>query len=150
MAQVKETEKVAKLLTEAQLLKMKAADYMNEDQQAFFRSKLEEMRAEVLDRETGARERLRTIDESALTDMNDRASSEESAWLDLRLREREAFLLSRVQKSLDLLDSGDYGYCEATGDEIGIERLLVRPTATLSVAAKEVAEKRKRSFRDTR
>lgn len=150
MAQAKETEKVAKLLTEQQLLKMKPADYMNDDQQAFFRAKLEEMRAEVLDRETGARERLRTIDESALTDMNDRASSEESAWLDLRLREREAFLLSRVQKSLDLLDAGDYGYCEATGDEIGIERLLVRPTATLSVAAKEVAEKRKRSFRDTR
>ena len=150
MAQVKEKEAVAKLLTEKQLLKMKAADYMNDDQQAFFRAKLEEMRAEVLDRETGARERLRTIDESALTDMNDRASSEESAWLDLRLREREAFLLSRIQKSMDLLDAGDYGFCEATGDEIGIQRLLVRPTATLSVAAKEVAEKRKRSFRDTR
>lgn len=143
-------EKTPTVLTETQLLKMSADDYMNDDQQAFFRAKLEAMRAEVLGRETDARERLRTIDESALTDMNDRATSEESAWLDLRLREREAFLLSRVQKSIDLLDSGDYGYCEATGEEIGLQRLLVRPTATLSVAAKEVAEMRKRSFRDTR
>ena len=150
MAEAKKQQPVAELLTEEQLLAMPADDYMNEAQQAFFRAKLEEMRAEVLGRETEARERLRTKDESALTDMNDRATSEESAWLDLRLREREAFLLSRVQKSIDLLDSGDYGYCEATGEEIGLNRLLVRPTATLSVAAKEVAEKRKMSFRDTR
>ena len=142
--------KVAEPVTEEQLLAMPADDYMNDEQMGFFRARLMEMRDEVLGRETDARERLRALDESSRTDMNDRATSEESAWLDLRLREREAFLLSRVQKSLDLIDNGEYGYCETTGEEIGLQRLLVRPTATQSVAAKEVAEKRKRSFRDTR
>ena len=142
--------KAINILTEADLLAMPDDDYMNDEQLEFFRMLLTGMKDEVLGRESEARERLREIDESSRTDLNDRATSEESAWLDLRLREREAFLLRRINASIDRIDSGEYGYCEETGEPIGLKRLLIRPTANLSVAAKEVAEKRKRGFRDTR
>jgi DnaK suppressor protein len=126
-------------LTEAQLRKMSDSDYMNDAQLAFFRGRLLEMRQEVLAREVGARQRLNESENHA--DPADRATAEEECFVDMRLREREARLLSKIDESLARIRSRDYGYCTQTGEVIGIARLLARPTASVCVDMKERQER---------
>ncbi len=119
---------------------------MNAAQLAFFRARLLVMREEVLDREIDAKERL--VERENFADPADRATAEENHWLDLRLRERESRLLSKIDGALQLIRTGEYGYCQKTGEPIGIPRLLARPTATVCVDVKDQSEKIETHFRD--
>jgi len=135
----KPSAKPVHALTEAEIRKMPESDYMNEAQLDFFRRRLTEMREEMLGREQGSKERLHQNETHA--DPADRATAEEEHFLDLRLREREALLLRKIDESLRLIHSKDYGYCAKTGEPIGIPRLLVRPTATVCIDVKDRDEK---------
>ncbi len=118
---------------------MPASAYMNEAQLDFFRRRLVAMREEIFSREQGSKERLHQNENHA--DPADRATAEEEHFLDLRLREREAFLLRKIEESLRRIHSKDYGYCDKTGEPIGIPRLLVRPTATVCIDVKDRDER---------
>ncbi|MEP6607377.1 MAG: RNA polymerase-binding protein DksA [Burkholderiaceae bacterium] len=135
-----------RLPTEEQLLKMRDADYMNAEQLAYFRHRLQEMEGELLQNADQTTEHLR---ESVIVpDPADRATIEEEHALELRTRDRERKLLKKVQQSLARIEGGDYGYCEETGDPIGIPRLLARPTATLSLEAQQRRELKQKMFGD--
>ncbi|ULQ46326.1 RNA polymerase-binding protein DksA [Flagellatimonas centrodinii] len=133
-------------LTEAQIRKMSDNDYMNEAQLTFFRERLLMMRAEVLAREVDVKERLHQRE--IFADPADRATAEEEHWLDLRLRERESLLLRKIDEALKRIVDREYGYCEKTGDPIGIPRLLARPTATVCVDIKGQDERVEAQYRD--
>ena len=135
-----------RLLTEAEILKMSDKDYMNEDQLAFFKNKLEQLQADILRNAGQTTENLRET--VIVPDPTDRATIEEEHALELRTRDRERKLLKKVQQSIARIDSGDYGWCEETGEPIGIPRLLARPTATLSLEAQERRELRQKLFGD--
>ena len=122
--------------TQAELLNMPESDYMNERQQAFFKHLLREREATA--------EHLR--DNTIISDMADRATIEEEHALELRTRDRERKLLKKVQEALQRLEKGEYGWCEETGDPIGIPRLLARPTATLSLEAQQRRELRQKLY----
>jgi DnaK suppressor protein len=127
------------VLTEQALRAMPEQDYMNDAQLEFFRQRLLEMRQEILSRESATRDRLNQSESHA--DPADRATAEEESFLDLRLREREARLLQKIDESLASIRRKDYGYCTETGEPIGIPRLLVRPTATVCVDVKDRNER---------
>ena len=133
-------------INEDYIRSMKDADYMNEVQFEFFRSRLLQMRDEVLQREVDVKERLH--EREIFADPADRATAEEEHWLDLRLRERESLLLKKIDDALRRIESKEYGYCEKTGDPIGIPRLLARPTATVCVDIKGQDERVEAQFRD--
>ena len=125
------------LLTEAQILKMSEKDYMNEAQLAFFKNRLQQLEKDLLKNADETTEHLR---ETVLVpDPADRATIEEEHALELRTRDRERKLLKKVQQSLLSIDSGEYGWCEETGEPIGVPRLLARPTATLSLEAQQLS-----------
>jgi DnaK suppressor protein len=126
-------------LTEAQLRAMPPEDYMNDAQLAFFRELLLQMRKEVVEREIGAKERLNQGESHA--DPADRATAEEEYFLDMRLRERESRLLRKIDDALRRIRQKEFGYCEVTGEPIGIPRLLIRPTATVCVEVKDRDER---------
>ncbi|HQS82322.1 MAG TPA: RNA polymerase-binding protein DksA [Thiobacillus sp.] len=125
----------SKPLTEAALLKMPASAYMNADQLAFFRSRLEAMRDELLSNAANTGEHLKENENFA--DPNDRASMEEEHMLEQRVRDRERKQLKKINAALKRIESGEYGWCEETGDPIGLPRLLARPTAEYSIEAQE-------------
>jgi DnaK suppressor protein len=135
-----------RLLTEEQLLRMADNDYMNEDQLAFFKYRLQQMERELLSNADETTEHLRET--VIVPDPADRATIEEEHALELRTRDRERKLLKKVQSALQRIESGDYGFCEETGDPIGIPRLLARPTATLSLEAQQRREMKQRLFGD--
>lgn len=135
-----------KLPSEAELRRMADAAYMNEAQLEFFRQRLLQMRTEVVNREVDVKERLHQRESFA--DPADRATAEEEHWLDLRLRERESYLLRKIDESLQRIRDREYGYCEVTGEPIGIPRLLARPTATVCVDVKGQNEQIESQFRD--
>nr|QIE07356.1 RNA polymerase-binding transcription factor DksA [Burkholderia sp. B8(2020)] len=135
-----------RLLTEAEILKMSDKDYMNEDQLAFFKHRLEQLQEEILRNAGQTTENLRET--VIVPDPADRATIEEEHALELRTRDRERKLLKKVQQSLARIETGDYGWCEETGEPIGIPRLLARPTATLSLEAQERRELRQKLFGD--
>lgn len=126
-------------MTEARLREMPDAAYMNDAQLAFFQARLTEMRHEVLMREIDARQRLHQNQVHA--DPADRATAEEESFLDMRLRERESRLLSKIEDALRRIRSKEYGYCTETGEPIGLKRLLVRPTASVCVDVKDREER---------
>jgi DnaK suppressor protein len=138
--------KKQKVLTEEDLLKAPEKDYMNEAQLAFFRQRLTDIRDQILRNADNTGEHLR--ENEVTTDPSDRATLEEEYTLELRTRDRERKLLKKVEKSIKQLDDGSYGYCEETGDPIGIPRLLARPTATLSLEAQERRERVQKMFGD--
>ncbi|MEO8169446.1 MAG: RNA polymerase-binding protein DksA, partial [Oxalobacteraceae bacterium] len=110
-------------------------DYMNAAQLAFFRARLKQIEKELLQNADDTTEHLR---ETVLVpDPADRATIEEEHALELRTRDRERKLIKKVQQSIGRIDEGDYGWCEETGEAIGIPRLLARPTATLSLEAQQ-------------
>ncbi len=134
------------LLTEKELLAMPEADYMNADQLAFFRNRLKDLEQDILNNADATTENLRET--QFVPDPADRATIEEEHALELRTRDRERKLLKKVQQSISRIDSGDYGWCEETGEPIGIARLLARPTATLSLEAQERREMRQKLYGD--
>lgn len=130
--------------TQAELLNMPESDYMNERQQAFFKHLLREREAQLRSNAGATAEHLR--DNTIISDMADRATIEEEHALELRTRDRERKLLKKVQEALQRLEKGEYGWCEETGDPIGIPRLLARPTATLSLEAQQRRELRQKLY----
>lgn len=134
------------VLSEAQIRRMSDKDYMNDAQLEFFRYRLLQMREEVLERELDVKERLHQRE--VFADPADRATAEEEHWLDLRLRERESLLLRKIDEALRRIAEKEFGYCEKTGDPIGIPRLLARPTATVCVDVKGQDERVEAQFRD--
>jgi DnaK suppressor protein len=121
--------------------------FMNPRQREYFRQKLERWKEEIL-RES--RETLENLQEESQNhpDMADRASSESDRALELRTRDRQRKLISKIDAALKRIEDGTYGYCEETGDPIGIARLDARPIATLSLEAQEMHERREKVYRD--
>ena len=131
------------MLTEKELLKMSNADYMNEQQLAFFKDLLSTQKNELTLAIDNAKKSLSESERN--TDLNDVASSQEMQQLYLRTVDRQGKLLRKVNEALRYIENGEYGYCEVTGEPIGLKRLLARPTATLSVEAKEIQEHQERT-----
>ncbi len=121
--------------------------FMNPRQREYFRRKLENWKDEIL-RES--RETLENLQEESQNhpDMADRASSESDRALELRTRDRQRKLISKIDAALKRIEDGTYGYCEETGDPIGLARLDARPIATLSLEAQEMHERREKVYRD--
>lgn len=135
-----------KTSTEQELLAMSDKDYMNDKQLEFFRNRLTEMEAELRHNAGQTTENLR--ESTVVPDPADRATIEEEHALELRTRDRERKLLKKVQAAIKRIDEGEYGYCEETGEPIGVRRLLARPTATLSLEAQERREIKQKMFGD--
>ena len=134
-------------LTENELLAMPDTEYMNEQQLDFFRKRLATLKDDLLSNAGETTEHLRE-DTSIVPDPADRATIEEEHALELRTRDRERKLLKKITQSLGRIDNGDYGFCDETGEPIGIARLLARPTATLSLEAQQRRELKQKMFGD--
>ena len=134
------------LPSEKELLAMPESDYMNERQLAFVKARLTPLEQDILANAGETTEHLRET--QFVPDPADRATIEEEHALELRTRDRERKLLKKVQQSIARIDSGEYGWCEETGEPIGIPRLLARPTATLSLEAQERREMRQKLYGD--
>jgi DnaK suppressor protein len=134
-------------LSDAEVLAMPESEYMNDKQIEFFRAKLNELKEGVLSNAGETTEHLRE-DTSIVPDPADRATIEEEHALELRTRDRERKLLKKIMQSLARLDSGEYGYCDETGEPIGLGRLIARPTATLSLEAQQRRELKQKMFGD--
>ena len=121
--------------------------YMNQDQREYFRRKLISWRDEIL---RGSNETLRQLkeEESRVADMSDWASFETERNFQLRARDRERKLLSKIDEALRRIEEGTYGFCEETQEPIGLRRLEARPIATLSIEAQERHERREKTYRD--
>lgn len=121
--------------------------FMNERQKAYFRAKLVTWKNDIL-RE--ARETLEILQQenANLPDLADRASSETDRAIELRARDRQRKLISKIDAALQRIDEGTYGYCEETGEPIALRRLDARPIATLSIEAQERHERREKVYRD--
>jgi DnaK suppressor protein len=134
-------------LTDAELMAMPDSEYMNEVQLAAFRFKLSALKRDILSNAGETTEHLRE-DTSVVPDPADRATIEEEHALELRTRDRERKLLKKIEQSIARIDAGDYGYCDETGEAIGVGRLLARPTATLSLEAQQRRELKQKMFGD--
>lgn len=121
--------------------------FMNERQREYFRIKLLNWKDDILKE---SRETLAHLqdDNNILPDLADRASTETDRSLELRTRDRQRKLISKIEAALKRLDDGTYGYCEETGEPISLRRLDARPIATLSIEAQERHERRERVYRD--
>ncbi|WP_455477604.1 RNA polymerase-binding protein DksA [Bartonella sp. B41] len=121
--------------------------FMNEQQKAYFRAKLISWKNDIL-RES--RETLENLQEESVgqPDLTDRASCETDRTIELRARDRQRKLISKIDAALERIDNGTYGFCEETGEPIGIKRLEARPIAVLSLEAQERHERRERVYRD--
>jgi DnaK suppressor protein len=134
-------------MNDEELLAMPDAEYMNIKQMMYFRMKLLQLKQGLLVSAGATTEHLR--DESAVVpDPTDRATIEEEHALELRTRDRERKLLKKIEQSIARIDAGDYGYCDETGEAIGVGRLLARPTATLSLEAQQRRELKQKMFGD--
>lgn len=130
------------------LLSMPASDYMNAEQLAFFRQRLLVERDDI---ESHLQEIRRVIaSHERDSDEADQAAFEEELSLALRQADRESRLLNNIASALKRIDSGDYGYCEETGEPIGLARLMFRPTAKLCIEAKERQEQHEHHYRKAR
>lgn len=139
--------KAAEELTDAEVLAMPDSEYMNDKQLAFFRHKLVLLKQEMHANADETTENLRE-DTVVVPDPADRATIEEEHALELRTRDRERKLLKKIEQSIARIDAGDYGYCDETGEAIGVGRLLARPTATLSLEAQQRRELKQKMFGD--
>ncbi|EAQ28322.1 DnaK suppressor protein [Erythrobacter sp. NAP1] len=122
-------------------------EYMNERQQAYFQMLLIEWKRSI---HTAAGQTLQSLADGPIreADLNDRASSETDWGIELRTRDRQRKLVSKIDSALRRIDQGEYGYCEVTGDPIGLKRLIARPVATMTVEAQEAHERREKISRD--
>ena len=140
-------KKPAQELTDAEVIAMPDGEYMNDAQMAFFRHRLVRIKSDILDNAGQTTENLRE-DTVVVPDPADRATIEEEHALELRTRDRERKLLKKIEQSIARIDAGDYGYCDETGEPIGVPRLLARPTATLSLEAQQRRELKQKMFGD--
>ncbi|MGE3713920.1 MAG: RNA polymerase-binding protein DksA [Alphaproteobacteria bacterium] len=122
-------------------------DYMNKKQLDYFRQKLLAWRAELLEE---SQETINSLKEENWRepDLSDRASLETEAGVELRTRNRYLKLIGKIDAALNRIENGEYGYCEVTGDPIGLKRLEARPIATMTVEAQERHEKMEKQFID--
>ena len=139
--------KAGKELTDAELQAMPDDEYMNDKQLEFFRVRLQVLRDDLLSNAGATTEHLRE-DTSIVPDPADRATIEEEHALELRTRDRERKLLKKITQSITRIDASDYGFCDETGEPIGLGRLLARPTATLSLEAQQRRELKQKMFGD--
>jgi len=139
--------KAGKDLTEAELQAMPEDEYMNDKQREFFRARLQALKDDLLSNAGQTTEHLRE-DTSIVPDPADRATIEEEHALELRTRDRERKLLKKISQSITRIDANDYGFCDETGEPIGLGRLLARPTATLSLEAQQRRELKQKMFGD--
>ncbi len=123
--------------------------FMNEKQRDYFRDKLLAWKDDILKE---ARETLQHLQDENQNhpDLADRASSETDRAIELRARDRQRKLIAKIESALGRIEDGSYGYCEETGEPIGLKRLDARPIATLSIEAQERHERRERVYRDDR
>lgn len=135
-----------KVLTAEEILKMPDDDYMNAQQLEFFRRRLTDLEKEL--RANADQTTVNLRETTVVPDPADRATIEEEHALELRTRDRERKLLKKVQAAIKRIDDGDYGYCEETGDPIGVARLMARPTATLSLEAQQRRELTQKMYGD--
>ena len=135
-----------KVLTAEEILKMPDDDYMNAQQLEFFRRCLTDLEKEL--RANADQTTVNLRETTVVPDPADRATIEEEHALELRTRDRERKLLKKVQAAIKRIDDGDYGYCEETGDPIGVARLMARPTATLSLEAQQRRELKQKMYGD--
>jgi len=134
-------------LSDDEVLSMPDSEYMNDVQLAFFRLKLSNLKADMLANAGETTEHLRE-DTVVVPDPADRATIEEEHALELRTRDRERKLLKKIEQAITRIDAGDYGYCDETGEAIGVGRLLARPTASLSLEAQQRRELKQKMFGD--
>lgn len=134
-------------LTDAEIVAMSDDDYMNDVQLAYFRAKLVQLKQDMHQNAGETAENLRE-DTVVVPDPADRATIEEEHALELRTRDRERKLLKKIEQAIARIDAGDYGYCDETGEPIGVPRLLARPTATLSLEAQQRRELKQKMFGD--
>jgi len=122
-------------------------EYMGEQQLDYFRMLLLEWKKSIHD---AAENTLQSLQDGPLreADLNDRASSETDWGIELRTRDRQRKLIAKIDSALRRIDAGEYGYCEKTGDPIGLRRLIARPVATMTVEAQEAHERREKISRD--
>ncbi|MGC8476518.1 MAG: RNA polymerase-binding protein DksA [Acetobacteraceae bacterium] len=122
-------------------------DFMNPVQTEYFRQKLLRWRADLLKEANGT---LASLSEGGIreADITDRASVETDRALELRTRDRARKLIAKIDQALGRIEAGTYGYCEETGEPIGLKRLEARPIATLSIEAQERHERMERAYRD--
>jgi len=133
-------------LTESELLAMPESDYMNTAQIEFFHARLLAMRVELQAKVDETVEHMR--EQETVADPADRATVEEEHALELRTRDRERKLLKKIDQALGRITDGSYGFCEETGEPIGLARLIARPTATLSVEAQTRRERMQKLYAD--
>lgn len=121
--------------------------FMNDMQKEYFRRKLIAWREELLH---DSEETLDNLKQGGMTvpDMSDRASAEADKALELRTRDRMRKVISKIDAALEKIEDGTYGYCEETGEPIGLERLIARPIATLSIEAQERHERMEKTYND--
>ena len=139
--------KAGRELTEPELQAMPEAEYMNDKQLDFFRARLTALKDDLLSNAVDTTEHLRE-DTSIVPDPADRATIEEEHALEMRTRDRERKLLKKITQSLGRIEANDYGFCDETGEPIGLGRLLARPTATLSLEAQQRREMKQKMFGD--
>ncbi len=133
-------------LTEQDILDYSGDDYMTPPHLEFFRGYLLRMKEQLLENANATSQHLQ--EQEATPDPADRATLEEEYALELRTRDRERKLLIKIDQAIARIDQGEYGYCEDTGEPIGLKRLLARPTATLTVEAQERRERMKKQYAD--
>jgi DnaK suppressor protein len=121
--------------------------FMNDRQREFFRKKLNEWKASILSDSKDTISHLQT-ETASLPDIADRASAETDKSIELRARDRQRKLISKIDSALRRIDDGSYGYCDETGEPITLGRLMARPVATLSLEAQERHERAERIHRD--
>ncbi len=143
-ASMKVEARVPGIPTEAELIKQPKAEYMSAAQRKFFKRRLLEIQTQMRDNADATTEHLREL--AVAPDPADRATQEEEHALELRTRDRERKLLKKIEGALLRIEEGSYGYCEETGDPIGIPRLLARPTATLTIEAQERRELKQKMY----
>lgn len=133
-------------MTKEELLAASEEDYMNESQLAFFQEYLEQQKQETIDHIQNAKAQLN--DQPEMNDDADRAQYEEESRISLRIVDRESKLLPKFDAALARIRSGDYGYCLESGEEIGIQRLLLRPTAEYCTEIKAARESNERLYKE--
>ena len=134
------------MLTDEDILQMPEKDYMNSLQLEYFKKLLLANEKEILDNAKKTTQAFQEQETNYIADPSDRATIEEEYALELRTRDRERKLLQKVRKALNLIENGDYGFCEDTGEPIGLKRLIARPTASLTIEAQERREKMQKHY----
>lgn len=137
----------AKAVVDADYIPTDDEEYMNDRQLDYFRVLLLDWKKSIHD---AAGQTLQSLQDGPIRepDLNDRASSETDWGIELRTRDRQRKLISKIDSALRRIDQGEYGYCEVTGDPIGLRRLIARPVATMTVEAQEAHERKEKISRD--